>query len=61
MEIEKKHKDIKMATIYELRLIFTGGDRKTYTAKEITETRKAYHPVYQENTQAPGCPVRCRH
>ena len=26
-----------MATIYELRLIFTEGEKKTYTVEEITE------------------------
>ncbi len=37
MGTEKERKDTKMATIYELRLIFTGGEKKTYTVEEITE------------------------
>lgn len=29
--------DIKMATLYKLRLIFTGGEKKDYTTEEIVE------------------------
>lgn len=32
MGTEKERKDTKMATIYELRLIFTGGEKKTYSS-----------------------------
>ncbi len=34
---EKERKDTKMATIYELRLLFTSGEKKTYTVEEIAE------------------------
>ena len=37
MGTEKERKDTKMATIYELRLIFTGGVKPTYPVVEITE------------------------
>lgn len=29
--------DSKMATLYELRLLFTNGEKKTYTVEEIVE------------------------
>lgn len=34
---EKERQDTKMATLYELRLIFTNGDKKEYTVEEIVE------------------------
>ncbi|WP_295749651.1 hypothetical protein [uncultured Oscillibacter sp.] len=34
---EKERKDTKMATIYELRLLFTNGEKQTYTVEEIAE------------------------
>ena len=34
---EKERKDTKMATLYELRLIFTQGEKKQYTKEEIVE------------------------
>ena len=34
---EKERRDTKMATIYELRLLFTSGDKKQYTTEEIVE------------------------
>jgi hypothetical protein len=34
---EKERHDTKMATLYELRLIFTQGDKKEYTTDEIVE------------------------
>lgn len=34
---ERERQDVKMATLYELRLIFTNGDKKEYTTEEIVE------------------------
>lgn len=34
---EKERQDTKMATLYELRLIFTNGKKKEYTKEEIVE------------------------
>lgn len=34
---EKERKDTKMATLYELRLIFTQGEKEQYTKEEIVE------------------------
>lgn len=34
---EKERHDTKMATLYELRLIFTSGEKKEYTTEEIVE------------------------
>jgi hypothetical protein len=34
---EKERKDTKMATLYELRLLFTQGEKDQYTRKEIVE------------------------
>jgi hypothetical protein len=34
---EKERMDTKMATLYELRLIITSGEKKEYTADEIVE------------------------
>lgn len=34
---EKERQDTKMATIYELRLLLTQGDKKEYTVDELTE------------------------
>ena len=34
---EKERKDTKMATIYELRLIFSGGEKDQYSREEIVE------------------------
>lgn len=34
---EKERQDTKMATLYELRLIFSSGEKDTYTKEEIME------------------------
>ena len=34
---EKERKDTQMATIYELRLIFSGGEKDQYSREEIVE------------------------
>lgn len=34
---EKEMKSVKMSTLYELRLLFTQGDKKEYTTDEIVE------------------------
>ena len=34
---EKERMDTRMATLYELRLIITSGDKKEYTVDEIVE------------------------
>lgn len=34
---EKERQDTKMATLYELRLIFTNGEKKNYSIEEIVE------------------------
>lgn len=34
---EKEMQSVKMSTLYELRLIFTTGDKKEYTKEEIVE------------------------
>ena len=34
---EKEMQTIKMSTLYELRLIFTNGEKKEYTKEEIVE------------------------
>ena len=34
---EKEIQSIKMSTLYELRLIFTKGEKKEYTTEEIVE------------------------
>lgn len=34
---EKEMQTVKMSTLYELRLIFTQGDKKEYTTDEIVE------------------------
>lgn len=34
---EKERKDTKMATLYELRLLFTQGEKEQYTREEIVE------------------------
>ena len=34
---EKERKDTKMATLYELRLLFTQGEKEQYTKDEIVE------------------------
>ena len=34
---EKELKNTKMATIYELRLVFTQGEKEEYTREEIVE------------------------
>lgn len=37
MSHEKERKDTQMATIYELRLIFSGGEKDQYSRDEIVE------------------------
>ena len=34
---EKERQDVKMATIFELRLIFKNADKKEYTTEEILD------------------------
>ena len=34
---EKERHDTKMATLYELRLLFAQGEKKEYTTNEILE------------------------
>ena len=34
---EKERKDTKMATLYELRFIFTQGEKEQYSREEIVE------------------------
>lgn len=34
---EKEMQSVKMSTLYELRLLFTQGDKKEYTTEEIVE------------------------
>ena len=34
---EKERQDIKMAALYEIRLILTNGDKKEYTLEELCE------------------------
>ena len=34
---EKERQDTKMATLYELRLIITNGEKNEYTKEEIVE------------------------
>jgi len=34
---EKERKDTQMATLYELRLIFSGGEKEQYSRDEILE------------------------
>ncbi|MBR1738546.1 MAG: hypothetical protein IJ736_16325 [Firmicutes bacterium] len=34
---EKERQDTKMATLYEIRLILTNGDKKEYTIDELVE------------------------
>lgn len=34
---EKEMQTVKMSTLYQLRLIFTNGDKKEYTREEIVE------------------------
>ncbi|MCI8296572.1 MAG: hypothetical protein HFG22_11990 [Lachnospiraceae bacterium] len=35
--IDKERQDTKMATLYELRLIFSTGEKEEYTKDEILE------------------------
>ena len=37
MPTEKEYKIIKKATLYDLRLIFSTGEKDTYTREEIVE------------------------
>ena len=37
MPTEKEYKVIEKATIYDLRLIFSSGEKDTYTREEIVE------------------------
>ena len=34
---EKEMQTVKMSTVYELRLIFTQGEKKQYSTEEIVE------------------------
>ena len=34
---DKERRDTKMAMLYELRLIFSNGEKKEYTTEEIVE------------------------
>ena len=33
---EREYKDVKLAVLYELRLLISGGDKSKYTKEEIT-------------------------
>lgn len=35
--IDKERQDTKMATLYELRLLFANGEKNEYTKEEIVE------------------------
>jgi len=37
MGTEKERKDTQLATLYELRLIFSGGEKDQYSREEIVE------------------------
>ena len=37
MPTEKEYKIIEKATLYDLRLIFSNGEKDTYTREEIVE------------------------
>ena len=37
MPTEKDYKIIEKATIYDLRLLFSSGEKETYTKEEIVE------------------------
>ena len=37
MPTEKDYKDIEKAMLYDLRLIFSNGEKDTYTREEIVE------------------------
>ena len=37
MPTEKEYKVIEKATIYDLRLIFSSGEKDTYTREELVE------------------------
>ena len=37
MGTEKERKDTQKALLYDMRLIFTNGDKKEYTLEEIVE------------------------
>lgn len=37
MSTEKDRRDTQMATLYELRLIFSGGEKEQYSREEIVE------------------------
>ncbi len=37
MPTEKEYKVIEKATLYDLRLIFSSGEKDTYTREEIVE------------------------
>ena len=37
MGTEKERKDTQKALLYDLRLIFTNGDKKEYTLEELVE------------------------
>lgn len=34
---EKERQDTKMATLYEIRLLFTNGEKQEYSTEEIVE------------------------
>ena len=46
---EKERKDAKMATLYELRLIFTHGEKEQYTRDEIVELLDKIEPQKNRN------------
>ena len=37
VDTEKDRRDTQMATLYELRLIFSGGEKDQYSREEIVE------------------------
>ena len=56
---EKEMQSVKMSTLYELRLIFTQGEKKEYTTEEIVELLdKIATAKDQERQDHPYHPVR---
>ena len=42
MPTEKDYKIIEKATIYDLRLLFSSGEKETYTKEEVKKLIKVY-------------------
>ena len=48
---EKEMKSIKMSTLYELRLLFTQGEKTNYTKEEIVELLDKLQVKMEEDTE----------